>query len=105
MSHFNLIYVYNVLQYMPMRKEMIASTKVHPPSSSVAATSRDHGEGMHGRKGMSMTKSKAKSRRPRRIKDGIDLERVIWDPEYRTAVRERLNRLTTLRQLPQGKRA
>lgn len=84
-----------------MSKETTASTRMYPPLVTVTATSSDHGEGTQGRTGMS--KSKAKTMRPRRTKDGIDLERVIWDPEYRTAIRKRLNRPTTVRQLPRRK--
>jgi hypothetical protein len=101
MSYFNHISAYNTLQDMPISKEATDSTKMYPPLLTVTATSSDHGEGTQGR--IVMSKSKAKTMRPSRTKDGIDLERVIWDPEYRTAIRKRLNRPTAVRQLPRRK--
>lgn len=37
------------------------------------------------------TKGKSGARQ-RRVADDIDLERIVWDPEYRASVRDRLNR-------------
>jgi hypothetical protein len=92
-----------------MRKDMTTSTMMLPlpalPNITETAAPRDPGQGTQGRMDMSKTNAKAKTIRPRRAKDGIDLERVIWDPEYRAAIRERLNRPTTLRQLPRRKRS